>query len=218
MLRIAPATARVPYKLLIANKCISLAGNFDGHGDAPVQYQAHQHMRRAQRFNLSHWTPQSVKYSLRIAPATARVPYKKTKRMHLTRWQFQWPWRCASMVPSALTHALCSALQFKPLDTVIGRIFALITPATARVPYKQAKNTIKTNASHLLAILMAKAMRRYSTKHIDRFVILGASIEATGHRNWSNICSVSPRRPPGSHTSRQKNTIKRQNKHRDLRT
>jgi hypothetical protein len=42
-----------------------------------------------------------------------------------------------------------------------------IAPATARVPYKQAKNTIKTNASHLLAILMAKAMRWYGTKHIN---------------------------------------------------
>jgi hypothetical protein len=68
---------RLPaYKLLIENKCISLAGNFDGHGNAPVRYQAHRHMRSAQRFNLSHWTPQLVEYLLRIAPATARVPYK----------------------------------------------------------------------------------------------------------------------------------------------
>jgi hypothetical protein len=110
-------------------------------------------MRRAQHFNLSYCTPQSVEYLLCIAPATARVPYK------------------------------------------------------------QAKNTIKTNASHLLAILMTKAMRLYGTKRIDRCVVLSASIEAAGHRNWSNIRSVSPRRPPGSYTSKQKNTIKRQNKH-----
>jgi len=73
-------------------------------------------MRRAQRFNLSHWTPQLVEYLLSIAPATARVPYK------------------------------------------------------------QAKNTIKTNASNLLAILMAKAMRRYSTEDIDQCSVLSASI------------------------------------------
>jgi len=92
----------------IAKKYISLAGNFDGYGDAPVQYQAHLHMGLAQSFNLSHWTPQSVEYSLSIAPATAGVPYK------------------------------------------------------------QEKNTIKTNASHLLAILMAMAMRQYGTKHINQ--------------------------------------------------
>jgi len=64
-------------------------------------------MPHAQRFNLSHWTPQSVEYLLRIAPGTVRFPYK------------------------------------------------------------QAKNTIKTNVSNLVAILMAKAMRRYSTEDID---------------------------------------------------
>ena len=64
------------YKLLIANKCISLAGNFGSHGDVPVQYRAHQHMRCAQSFNLSRWTPKLVEYLLCIAPATARVPYK----------------------------------------------------------------------------------------------------------------------------------------------
>jgi hypothetical protein len=71
-------------------------------------------MHLAQRFNLSHWTPQLVKYSLCIAPVTARVPYK------------------------------------------------------------QAKNTIKTNASHLLAILMAKAMRWYGTERINQCIVLSA--------------------------------------------
>ena len=79
LLRITPATARVPYKLLIANKCISLAGNFDGQGNAPVQYQAHQTMNRAQGFSLSHCTTQLVEYLIRIAPATARVPYKQAR-------------------------------------------------------------------------------------------------------------------------------------------
>ena len=58
------------------NKCISLAGNFDGHDNARVHYKAHQHMHRAHCFNLSHWTLKLVEYLLRISPATARVPYK----------------------------------------------------------------------------------------------------------------------------------------------
>ena len=115
-------------------------------------------MRNAQRFSLSYWTLQSVKYLLRIAQEIARVLYK------------------------------------------------------------QAKNTIKTNASHLLAILMAKAMRWYGTKRINQCVVLGASIEATGHRNRSSIRSILPRQPPGSHASKQKNTIKQQKKNRDLHT
>ena len=138
------------------NQCITLAGHFDGHGNAPVRYWAHWPMHCAQCFNWSHWTPQSVKYSLRIAPATARSPFK------------------------------------------------------------QAKNTNTTNASHSLAISMAKAMRRYSTECIDQWVVPRASIEATGHQNWLNIRSISPRWPPGSHTSSQRKTIKWQNKHREL--
>ena len=136
--------------------------------------------------------------------------YNNSKQMHLTCWRFWWPWQCASTVPSASTHASCSALQFKPLDTAIGQIFALYLPG---VPYKQAKNTIKTNASHLLAILMAKAMRWYSTERINWCIVLSASIESTGHRNWSSIGSVLPQQQPGSHTGKQKNTIKQQNKH-----
>ena len=115
LLRISQATARIQYKLLIANECITLAGNFNGHGNAPVRYQVHWHMRCSQHFNFSHWTIQLVEYLLRIAPATARVPYKnkqkrQSKQTHLTFWQFWWPLRCTSTVPIASTHALCSAL------------------------------------------------------------------------------------------------------------
>ena len=56
------------------------------------------------------------------------------KQMHLTRWPFQWPWQCASMVPSALSHGSCSALQFKPLDTAIGQIFAPYCPGDRQGP------------------------------------------------------------------------------------
>jgi len=42
----------------------------------------------------------------------------------------------------------------------------------------------QTNAPHLLAILMAIAMRRYSTdtEHTNQCILLRASIEATGGR------------------------------------
>ena len=72
-------------KLLIANKCISLAGHFDGHGNAPVQYQAHWPMCRAQRFNLSYWTPQLVKY-WPVLPR--RLPGShKSKQKNTIKWQ-----------------------------------------------------------------------------------------------------------------------------------
>ena len=110
---------------------------------------------------------------------------------------------------NASTYASCSALQFKPLDTAIGQIFAPYCPGDRQGPIQ----TSKTNASHSLAYLMAKAMCRYSAEDINKCAVLSASIEATGHRNRSNIRSVSPWWPPGSHTSKQKNTSKRQNKH-----
>jgi len=56
-----------------ANECTSAVGYFDGHGGAPVQYEAHPPMQHDQGFTGSHWTPPSGDYSLRITPAAARV-------------------------------------------------------------------------------------------------------------------------------------------------
>ena len=102
-----------------------------------------RHMRLAQRFNLSHWTPQLVEYSLRIAPETARVPYKQAnntiKKMHLTFWPFWWPRRCAGTVPRKSNDSPCSALQFKPLDTAIGWIFALYHPGNHQGPIQTSR-------------------------------------------------------------------------------
>ena len=125
--------------MTIISTCTSFAWDFDVHGNAPVWYWAQWLMHCHQSFNWSHWTPQLVKYSLRIAPKTASIQAIDSKQMHLTRWRFWWPWQCASTVPSALTYASWSELQFN------------------------------------------------SERH-----------------NWSNICSVSARRPPGSHTNKQK--------------
>ena len=46
--------------------------------------------------------------------------------------------------------------------------------------------------------LMAMAICRYTTEHIYQCVVLRASIEATGHRNWSSIHSILPRQLPWS--------------------
>ena len=74
--------------------------------------------------------------------------------MHLTRWPFQWPWICAGMEPSASTNALCSALQLKPLDTAIGRVFTPYRPGDRQGPIQTSKRTQskdKTNTKTYIA-------------------------------------------------------------------
>jgi hypothetical protein len=68
---------------VVANKCISVAGHFDGHGGAPVQYEAHFPMQHDQGFIGSHWTPPSGDYSLRIAPSATRVAINSTMMQHV---------------------------------------------------------------------------------------------------------------------------------------
>jgi hypothetical protein len=45
-------------------KYTHLAGHFDGHHDAVVQYRKHHPMEEVQGFTRSHWMPPSGKYSL----------------------------------------------------------------------------------------------------------------------------------------------------------
>jgi len=54
------------------------------------------------------------------------------------------------------------------------------------------------NAGKLLAILIAMAMQRYDTGHIDQWSTSGASLEATGCHHWPIAWVVLPRRPPWS--------------------
>jgi len=65
------------------NECTSVAGHFDGHGGAPMQYGAHHLMQHDQGFIGSHWTPPSGNYSLRIAPAAARATINTTIMEHV---------------------------------------------------------------------------------------------------------------------------------------
>jgi hypothetical protein len=46
------------------NKYTYKAGQFDGHGDAPVRNRAHQLMEEVQGFTRSHWTLPSGKYNV----------------------------------------------------------------------------------------------------------------------------------------------------------
>jgi hypothetical protein len=65
-------------KVVVANKCTSSAGRFDGHGGAPEQYRRHHLMRHVQGYSGSHWMPASGNYLLRITPAVARATGKQT--------------------------------------------------------------------------------------------------------------------------------------------
>jgi hypothetical protein len=60
-------------KAVVANKCTSSSGHFDGHGGVPEQYRPHCLMRHVQGYSGSHWTPPSGNYLLCIAPAAARA-------------------------------------------------------------------------------------------------------------------------------------------------
>jgi hypothetical protein len=63
---------------VVANKCTSSAGRFDGHGSAPEQYRWHHLMQHVQGYSGSHWTQALGDYSLHIAPAAARATDKQT--------------------------------------------------------------------------------------------------------------------------------------------
>jgi len=55
------------------NRCSSVAGHFDGHGGALMQYGAHYPMQHDQGFNGSHWMPPLGDYLLHIAPGATRA-------------------------------------------------------------------------------------------------------------------------------------------------
>jgi hypothetical protein len=65
-------------KAVVANKCTSSAGRFDGHSSAPEGYTRHHLMQHVQGYSGSHWTPPSGNYLLCIAPAAARATGKQT--------------------------------------------------------------------------------------------------------------------------------------------
>jgi len=85
------------------NKCTSVAGNFDDHGGAPMQYGAHRPMQHVQGFTGSHRTLPSGDYSLCIAPAATRATINTTimEHMYPLFWPFLWPSQCGGTIPHA---------------------------------------------------------------------------------------------------------------------
>jgi hypothetical protein len=65
-------------KSLMTNKCTSIIGHFDGHGDAPGQYRWYFPMRHVQGYLGSRWTPPSGDYLLNISPTATRATGKQT--------------------------------------------------------------------------------------------------------------------------------------------
>jgi hypothetical protein len=59
------------------NKCISVAGHFEGHASALEQYRRHPPMQHVQGYPGSYWMPSSGNYSLHIAPAAAMAAATK---------------------------------------------------------------------------------------------------------------------------------------------
>jgi hypothetical protein len=70
-------------KLVMASKCSSVVGHFDGHGNAPEGYRRHRLMRHVQGYSGSHWMPPSGNYLLCITPAAARPTANK---MTMKKW------------------------------------------------------------------------------------------------------------------------------------
>jgi hypothetical protein len=60
------------------NKRPSVAGHFDGHGEALKRYMQHRPMQHVQGYTKSHWTLPSGNYSLRIASADTEATANKT--------------------------------------------------------------------------------------------------------------------------------------------
>jgi hypothetical protein len=61
---IAKVAAMATTNITTIKKCISFAGHFDGHGNAPVQYHADCPMEEVHGFPRSHWMPPLGKYLL----------------------------------------------------------------------------------------------------------------------------------------------------------
>jgi hypothetical protein len=71
---------------------------------------------------------------------------------------------------------------------------------------KQKRRCRQTNAPHLLAVLMATAVRRSNTDGIVQCGMSRATLEATGCRHRATTCSVLPQRPPGQQAYKQQST------------
>jgi hypothetical protein len=70
----------------------------------------------------------------------------------------------------------------------------------------QKRRWWRTNAPHLLAILIATAVRQSNTDGIAQCGMSRATPEATGCRHWATTCLVLPQWPPGQQANKQQST------------
>ena len=72
------------------NECPSVAGHFDGHGEALRQYMRHHLMQHVHGYTGSHWTPPSGDYSLCITSAATRATANKTTTYYVPTLMAIW--------------------------------------------------------------------------------------------------------------------------------
>jgi hypothetical protein len=100
------------------NKCPSVAGHFDGHGEALKHYMRRRTMQHVQGYTRSHWMPPSGDYLLRIAPAAARATINSMIMKH---------------VPTLLAVSMAIAMQRYYITRIARwRRFVAFTKATKR--------------------------------------------------------------------------------------
>ena len=122
--------------MTITSTCTSFAGNHDGLGDAPVQYQSHSPMCCAQCFNLSHCMPQSAKYLLSFAPETTSIQAIGSKPMHITCWRFWWHSDAPVQYQAHQHMRRAQSFNLSHWTLQLVEYLLRIALATARVPYK----------------------------------------------------------------------------------
>ena len=69
-------------------KCRQIAGHFDDHGDAVVQFGAHHPMEHISSFTRSHLMPPLGKFLRHIAPAATMVDEFIAQHKTLTKNYF----------------------------------------------------------------------------------------------------------------------------------
>ncbi len=95
-------------------KCRRIAGNFDDHGDATEQGEAHRPIKHIQGFTQSHWMPPSGECLRRIAPAAVMVnefveTTQKTNKTQLLASNYGTFWALVVCEFSTPKQTLCSA-------------------------------------------------------------------------------------------------------------
>ncbi len=104
--------------------------------------------------------------------------------MHLRCGPFWWACKCGGAIQAASPDMACPGLPRKPLDAVIVTTGSV---SPQRPPGQQQTKWWWKHTPTLLAILMAKAMRRYVIPRIAWWRRSRASLEATGRRYRESI-------------------------------